>query len=474
MKKLFYILTLNCLLLIPSTRDCYAQPSITWSKIYTPTPFFSDEAYCISNSGSGYFYVGGHTYNSGYLMKIDNYGDTIWSLQPRVGIKTLIFLQDKGCIYSGETDSLRMFRIDSNGNNLWEKKFMQGFIPSTVKDIKRTLDGFYIACGYRDMQQDGLVLKFDENGNLFWMKTYPANYVKTFLSIEITPDNGYLTTGEVIDFDTLKTLLLRLDSAGNVIWEKQYKIFNQPAYGGFIKKTNSGYFIAGGTTDSLSSQNRDRLYFIRVDTAGNIKYEKFFSFYEDDYFYASQFINVNKYIFCSLASMYGGSDTSIYSKVMITDSLGNILVSRNFYSNIYYGFYSVTTANNSDIILAGSIKWSGDDILVCRVDSLLQGPPIGIKQIESENPIKFNLYQNYPNPFNSSTILKFDLPISGNIKLKLYDITGKEILNILNNYLRQGEYKITINMNNEPSGVYFVRLQYDNESMITKKIILIK
>ena len=204
MKKIFYILVLFNLILL----SCYAQPSITWNKIYTPTPFFSDEAYCVSNTGSGFFYVGGHTYNSGYLMKIDNYGDSVWSLQPMVSIKTIITLPDRGCIIAGDSDSLTVLRLDSNGSIIWSKNFFQSLIIFEVLDLKKTLDNKYIACGQKN-NQDGLVFKFDENGNLFWLKTFPAKCIN---SIEETSNGGFLSTG----IGMYDAFLQRLDTAGNV------------------------------------------------------------------------------------------------------------------------------------------------------------------------------------------------------------------------------------------------------------------
>jgi hypothetical protein len=328
-----------------------------------------------------------------------------------------------------------------------------------------------------------MLLKFDEEGNLYWVKIYPAGYAKTFLSIEITPDNGYMTTGTVIDYDTSKTLLLRLDSAGNVIWEKQYKIKNQPAYGNYIKKINSGYFIAGGTYDTLNTLE-NRVYFMRVDTAGNLKYEKVIPYFKSDAFYASLYLNENKFIFSSFTSGPGSFDTASYSRVIITDSLGNILVSRNFYGEYYYGYNAITKANNSDIILAGSAKTpgSGEDILVCRVDSLLQGPPIGIKKIESEIPIKFELYQNYPNPFNPTTKIKFKAllaPPEGGmqiVSLKIYDVLGKEVTTLFSSpwgRIGGAAYEVEWNGSNYPSGVYFYYLE-TSEFTHAKKMILIK
>jgi hypothetical protein len=103
---------------------------------------------------------------------------------------------------------------------------------------------------------------------------------------------------------------------------------------------------------------------------------------------------------------------------------------------------------------------------------------IGIRNITTEIPDKFNLQQNYPNPFNPSTKIKFDLPLRRGVggmivSLKIYNITGREISTLVNENLQAGSYEVTFDGANMPSGVYFYRLTTDNYSQ-SKKMTLIK
>ncbi len=88
-------------------------------------------------------------------------------------------------------------------------------------------------------------------------------------------------------------------------------------------------------------------------------------------------------------------------------------------------------------------------------------------------PDNFMLSQNYPNPFNQSTVIDFKIPISSRVKIKIYDLTGKEIVTILDEHKIAGEYKITFNANNLTSGIYFYRMLV-NEKAYTRKMIIIK
>jgi hypothetical protein len=88
-------------------------------------------------------------------------------------------------------------------------------------------------------------------------------------------------------------------------------------------------------------------------------------------------------------------------------------------------------------------------------------------------PAEYSLEQNYPNPFNPATTIKFSLPEAGYVKLAVYDITGKEVSNIIDAELRQGSYEMKWDASAYPSGVYFYRLVSGGYSE-TKKMILLK
>jgi hypothetical protein len=99
--------------------------------------------------------------------------------------------------------------------------------------------------------------------------------------------------------------------------------------------------------------------------------------------------------------------------------------------------------------------------------------PIGINQISSVVPGTFKLTQNYPNPFNPSTTINFSVPAKGFVSLKIYDVTGRMIADLVNQDMIAGEYKYDFNASNLNSGVYFYTLRGDNFSE-TKKMMLIK
>ncbi len=94
----------------------------------------------------------------------------------------------------------------------------------------------------------------------------------------------------------------------------------------------------------------------------------------------------------------------------------------------------------------------------------------------TEVPKEYYLYQNYPNPFNPSTQLKFDLPKEGLTTLRIYNILGQQIAELINDNLKPGRYSIEFNSaggTGLPSGIYFYVL-HSGEKKFSKKMILVK
>ncbi len=98
--------------------------------------------------------------------------------------------------------------------------------------------------------------------------------------------------------------------------------------------------------------------------------------------------------------------------------------------------------------------------------SLLNEVNIGI-------PAQYSLSQNYPNPFNPSTKIDFQLPSDGNVSIKLYDISGKEVLQLMNEQRAAGYYTVDLNSASLSSGIYFYTISSGN-FVNTKKLMVVK
>ena len=101
------------------------------------------------------------------------------------------------------------------------------------------------------------------------------------------------------------------------------------------------------------------------------------------------------------------------------------------------------------------------------------GNLVGLVNINSEIPEKFHLFQNYPNPFNPGTKIRFELPVSSNVKLVIYDVLGKEVETLIDGELSAGTYEPKWNAEKLSGGVYFYKLEAGG-FVSTKKMVLIK
>jgi hypothetical protein len=97
----------------------------------------------------------------------------------------------------------------------------------------------------------------------------------------------------------------------------------------------------------------------------------------------------------------------------------------------------------------------------------------GIHHNGNNVPLAYSLGQNYPNPFNPTTKISFALPKAGDVELKVYDILGREVAVLINEFKAAGSYTIDFNASSISSGVYFYTLKSGNFTG-TKKMLLIK
>jgi hypothetical protein len=99
--------------------------------------------------------------------------------------------------------------------------------------------------------------------------------------------------------------------------------------------------------------------------------------------------------------------------------------------------------------------------------------PVGVNDWESAIPNGFTLLQNYPNPFNAQTTIRFALTAPQNVKLTVYDLLGRRIETLLDEYKQAGVHAVTFDASHLASGIYFYRL-LAGEITETKRMLLVK
>jgi hypothetical protein len=99
-----------------------------------------------------------------------------------------------------------------------------------------------------------------------------------------------------------------------------------------------------------------------------------------------------------------------------------------------------------------------------------------VKKVTNVLPASYNLSQNYPNPFNSTTLIGYYIQETGWVKLKIFDITGREMATLVNEVQGVGGYGFPVSVELS-RGVYFYKMILTTKNgiqMDTKKMVVIK
>jgi len=144
-----------------------------------------------------------------------------------------------------------------------------------------------------------------------------------------------------------------------------------------------------------------------------------------------------------------------------------------------FGYKAISSASDWDTIYSCGLSLVWDTIPDFH-DRWNFGPKFPVKILSVtdadknlEQPNEFILYQNYPNPFNPATKISWQSSTNSRLSLKIYDVNGKEVEILIDEYKPAGSYEVSFNASGLPSGIYFYKLEATGFSK-TKKMILLK
>jgi hypothetical protein len=172
----------------------------------------------------------------------------------------------------------------------------------------------------------------------------------------------------------------------------------------------------------------------------------------------------------SSATVYGSFSGPLSQNVSgNTNSSGQVSFRSNWTSGSGEWCFEVTNVTKS-----GWTYDSGANEVTKQCES---GPVYNLTsmfaRMDQDIPESYCLLRNYPNPFNPTTMIAFDLPVSGQVSLKVFNILGQEVRTLVNRYLDAGPYEFEFDAGRLSSGVYFYRLQMD-EYIETKRMLFLK
>jgi hypothetical protein len=167
-----------------------------------------------------------------------------------------------------------------------------------------------------------------------------------------------------------------------------------------------------------------------------------------------------------LASVFGGNTgTLTYSAV----SGNNVIVSAAIVGND-----TLKVVNLRPSSTPITITVTATDIDNSRISTTFTVTTSGVNVDDKANiiPTEFSLSQNYPNPFNPSTTISFGLPRSSNVTLKVYNILGEEVANLVNKVMPAGYQTVVFDASKLASGMYIYRLEAGSFVQVKKMMML--
>jgi Secretion system C-terminal sorting domain/Beta-propeller repeat len=412
-----------------------------WVREYNGTGNGGDYGFAAALDGSGNVYSAGRSDVGGAqkmtILKYDPSGNMVsgWP-----------------CVYSGPlssvNDEARFLQVDNSAN-----VYVTG---------RGNLGGL----------ADILTLKISSGGTVLWAKKYFGNANNEDGGIELVLDNtqtnlyvgGYTFGGGVQNYVTLKYLASTGDSVAAAFYDgtlNNIDIMTAMAIDNSNNVYVTGYSFATGTgfdyatvkyNSSLVQQwvrrttnsGSDFPHAITVDAPGNI------------YVTGSSVGTGTGYDYLTIA--YRSDGTLFWEKRENGSASGNDYAS------------GVVTSDTDRVFVTGSANNSGTGIVFY---TLRYSNISAIEPISGNLPVDYSLQQNYPNPFNPSTSIRFDIPKASNVKVLVFDVLGREVGVLADEYLRAGEYRVEWNAVPYSSGIYFYTLKTDNFTQ-TKKMILTK
>ncbi len=279
----------------------------------------------------------------------------------------------------------------------------------------------------------------------------------------------YLVCNDLMDCDTVQVRIIldSLDQDGNHYLIKEAHKINPFEYP----------FLFWDTT----------YYFI--DTLNQV-YEQRYNFPSDnDRLIFKPGVNVGDWwivdggIGNEIAKIEDVVDGNLFGEITTFKTIGFYFGEDTSNLDLYIPYIAVTLSDRFGLIWSGGGEAAGELYIIGAViDGTLYGDITQLSVDNYHNAItteKPSLIQNYPNPFNKATVIRFDLRNPTSITLVIYDISGKEVVQLYDNHpMGSGIYEISWDGNNYfgnpvASGVYFYQLRYDN-NIITNHMILLR
>ncbi len=371
-------------------------------------------------------------------------------------------------------------KYNSSGTQLWIARYDQNNGVDIPHAIGVDDSGNVYVTGESEVAYGKsiiITIKYNSFGEFQWLRKYgntgnPFQYSNIGRAICIGVNNGIYITGSIIgSLGGFNVITLKYSPTGILLWDRDYGEFE----GRVITRDDTDNVYIGGMT---SINSRNAFLTIKYDSTGIQKWARG---YTDSLSVIGRGCSLYDIVLDNLSNVYvAGTDVlsigfpSDYSKGLILKytPVGELEWTAMFDYNQHQwaGFNSICVDRSENVYVTGS---SLDTALGSLCITIKYSQLIGIQPNSNKIPESYKLYQNYPNPFNATTKIDFAIPKDGFVTLRVYDILGREVSDLVNEFKMAGYYNVQIDASNLASGLYFYRINSKDFNEV-KKMILVK
>ncbi len=427
--------------------------------------------YDMAIDDSDYVYIAGYYDQNNqdkkiYIIKYSPHGDTLWTQKfnltsgDEVAVSLHIDNNDNVVILGRSGSNIVTLKFSNSGQYLWHQVFESPsgfFVPKTI--VTDNLNNVYCT-GYINYSGSKLfLLKYDNEGTFQWIR-YENGLSNGYDSRKlITSDsrNNIYMTGMSLDTAAMNCMFLcKYGPDGNRIW-KEYLTNGQGNAIALDSEDNP--YVTGLIISPVTSYDIGTAKF---DTAGSLIWYHNYSMAQNSMEEGKSICtnrNNNIYVLGS------GYATAYNALVTIKYSLSGILKWTRQYTGGENGV-NIFANDSNQVFISGN---SNNYITVKYGNDLT-----GVNPDESIAPIHHGITSNYPNPFNPSTTISYQLSSAADVKIKVVDILGKEIIMLVNEFQSPGYHKAELNGADLNSGIYFALLYANRNFVNCRKIVLVK
>jgi len=468
--------------------------SLKWIRYYNGPAYASiDEAKCIATDHSGNVYVAGNSadLSRDYVtIKYNLNGDIRWVARydgPGYGYDNpvAIIVDEDENVYvtghsmgSGTNFDCATIKYDSTGTELWVERY-NGPANSADYSYALALDdsGNVFITGYsmgpNEVNADCITIKYNSAGVEQWVARYdsPAHADDNAEKIAVDSfGNSYITgksrTSTIVSNSGYLTIKYNSDGIEQWVNRAIGPLGSDGARD--IVLDHSGNLFVTGT--SYNNQSNYDYTTIKYNSNG---VQQWVNFYNGPAgaVDAAHSIAIDKSgsVYITGSSTGSGTNSDFATIKYSNDGDEQWVVRYNRLTTSLENAFDIAVDDNYNLYVTGDCVTNNYDYATIKYSQSITG----ISMQETTVPEKFLLNQNTPNPFNAKTNISWHSPLSCHQTLKIYNIFGKEMATLVDEYKPAGKHEVEFDGNSVPDGVYFCELKA-GKFIGTKKIIVLK